>query len=300
MRVSLSQQVQGALMYIDVSSRALSDAQTRAVSGKRILKASDDVPGTNIAMGLRSSISNTAQYSNNIVIGKPLLTATMAAVSDMTDAVQSVRDIAVQAANPDYTGEARAALLTQLDDIQSQMLDIANTKHADMYVFSGTATSTSPVTLTNGTYSYQGDDGQKKSQVLGWVTLPLNIPGAKVFNFDKNAGSDTTDVFTMVTKLKEAITGGDASTISKQLNNIDANYDNLLTSSAKLGSWSGRMDSAKTSLEDTTDRLKEMLSDTEDVDMTQAIVDLKTKENVYQTALTVTTQILNMSLASKS
>ena len=58
------------------------------------------------------------------------------------------------------------------------------------------------------------------------------------------------------------------------------------------------MDKAQSTLSDTSTRLKQMLSDTEDVDLPSAVIDLKTQENVYQTALSVSGEILNLSLAS--
>ncbi|MHB9035445.1 MAG: flagellin N-terminal helical domain-containing protein [Armatimonadota bacterium] len=300
MRTSLSQQIQGSLMYTNSASNKLIEAQNHAVSGKRIMRPSDDVPGTNRALSLRSAISTTDQFTNNIVVSKPLIDATQQSLQDMAAAIRSVRDIAVSSAKPDTTGTAAQTAAKRLDDILAQMADIANTKHTDQYIFSGTATDT-PTLATGGgatPYTYAGNSGTRTTQVLSWVSLQVNVPGDAAFNFDGGAGAGTTDVFTMVTQLKSAILGQDVDNISGQLDNIDKNLDNVLSHTAKIGSWESRMESAQSVLSDTKNRLQEMLSDTEDIDLTQAVIDLKTQENVYQTALSITSRMMDLSLAS--
>ncbi len=131
--------------------------------------------------------------------------------------------------------------------------------------------------------------------------MPTNVPGSKLFNFDTGSGN-LQGLEQLIclrwSKTSDAINSKDVTSISAQLTNIDANYNNALACQAQVGSWMSRMEGAKTTLEDTGDRLKTMLSDTEDVDLTEAIVDLKTQENVYQTALSITSRMLNLSLAS--
>lgn len=308
MRASLSQQIQNALVYMESTTTRLSDAQRVAVTGKRINKASDDVPGTNNAMSLRSSINSIEQYANNITVGKPLLSATMNAANEMGNIIKDVRDIAVAAANPDYTGQTRQTYINELDNLMSQLVDIAKTKHNDQYVFSGTATDASPIIENPNKdpetglppYVYQGTTNQRYVKILSWVSLPVNVAGNDIFGFDSTSDGGDGDVFSMITRVKNAIQSGDTDKVSSEIENVDKVYDNVLTWHARLGSWSARMDNASSTLDDTKVRLKEMLSDTEDVDLTEAIVNLKTQENIYQTAISVTQRILQMSLASQS
>jgi len=310
MRTTLSQQIQSSLMFTDVASQKLTDAQNHAASGKRILKPSDDVPGTSRDLSLRSSINSVNQLADNVTVSKPTVDATESSLNDLAQVIGNIQLLANKAANTDYTGNATESYVTQLDGLMGQLVDIANTKFGDQYIFSGTATSTPPVQANPGPvpdpavqpYIYAGNNGVRTTQVLSWVSLPVNIPGDKVFNFDSGAGhpagAGTTDIFTMVKNLRDAINSKDVTSISAQLTNIGKNYDNVLTCQAQIGSWQGRMDGAQAVLSDTGDRLKQMLSDTEDIDLPQAVVDLKTQENVYQTALTITSRMLNLSLAS--
>lgn len=300
MRTSLSQQVQNSLMYINLGSSKLLEAQSHVASGKRILKSSDDVPGTNQALNLRSSINTVEQFTNNITVTKPLLKATEHSISQLAKAVDAVRSIAADSINGTYSEDDLKLFAKQLDQIQAEMVDIANSQHLDQYIFSGTATGTASVVEQAGTppVAYQGNGGARRVQVLSWVSLNVNIPGSRIFNFDGSAGPGTTDIFTMVQQVKEKILSGSGTAVSAELANIDDIKNNLLSCQAQVGSWTARVESAEQTLGDMKARLQQMLSDTEDVDITQAIIDLKTQENVYQAALSVSTRMLELSLAS--
>ncbi len=300
MRLSLSQQVQNSLIHLNSASLRLAAAQNRAASGKRILRGSDDVPGTDRALSFRSAISTLEQLSDNTTVAKPLLQVTDKALDDLSRAIRSVRDIAVAAASSLVTDSARNAYALQLDDILNEMEDTANTRFMDQYVFSGTASDSPAVVAQAGPppYAYDGNSGMRRTQILSGVTVALNIPGDRVFNLDGQAGGGTTDVFTMVTQLRDAIANGSVSEVSAQIENIDGNLDNVLANRSRVGSWMMRLERAQEVLTDTKLRLREMLSNTEDIDLPTAVVEMQAQENVYQAALGVSSRILNLSLAS--
>ena len=300
MRLSLSQQVQNSLAHISNASLRLVDAQNRLASGKRILRASDDVPGTARALSLRSAISTLGQLSDNTIVSKPLLNVTDNALNEMGLAIASVRGLAMQAASSALTDPARDSIVAQLDGILQELADVANTTYMGRYIFSGTASDTPAVEEQPGPppYAYMGDSGIRRTQILAGVTIPVNIPGERVFNFDQGAGLDTTDVFTMVTRLRDAISAGSVEDVSAELENIDANADNVLACRAQVGSWMMRVERAQDILADTEFRLRELLSAAEDIDLPQAVIELKTQENIYQAALAVSSRVLDLSLAS--
>ena len=78
MRTSLNMQVQNSLLSMARAADGLTNAQTRASTGKRILKPSDDVPGTDRALSLRSAISTAEQLADNTLVNQPALTALQA------------------------------------------------------------------------------------------------------------------------------------------------------------------------------------------------------------------------------
>ena len=143
-------------MFTNTASQKVMDAQNHAASGKRIMKPSDDVPGTNRALTLEISINTVNQFADNVTVSKPLVDATEGALGNMAQVIHSIRDLAVQAANVDYTGNAASTYVAQLDGLMGQLVDIANTQFGDQYIFGGTATSTPPVQTTPGPYRIPG------------------------------------------------------------------------------------------------------------------------------------------------
>ena len=229
-----------------------------------------------------------------------MLQTAESALNDVTKAINSVQTLAMMANNGSLSADDRGNILSQLDDIMSRLEDLANTKYMDQYVFSGTATNQPAVTAQAGTppYAYSGNLEVKKVQVLSWVSVPTNIPGNTVFNFDGSAGAGSTDLFTMVTNVKQAITSNDSAQLSNQLTNIQHNLDNVLTCRSRLGSWTQRINDAQSVLTDTKNTMKELLSNEEDADLPSAIIQLQTQQNAYQAALLVSSKVLNLSLAS--
>lgn len=300
MRTSLTQQMQNSITYMNLAGNKLNKLQTQAVSGKRILQASDDVTGTGRAMSLKSDIKFTSQLSDNIDVSEPMLKTTESALDDLVQSMNRVKIKALGSINSAITDEARKQLVKDLDNELSLMVDAANTKHMDKFVFSGTATTTAPLTEQAGSppYVYSGNNDVRQTKILSYVSTPVNIPGSQVFNFDGSAGAGVPDIFTNIQQLRDAVEAGNTDAISSQLDNIDKNYDNLLACEAQVGSWVSRMDNAKNVLADSSLQLKEMLSDTQDIDLADAIVQLKTQENVFQASLSISSQILNISLAS--
>jgi len=293
-------QVQTSLLNISRATLGLTDAQRVAATGKRISKASDDVPGTDRALTLRSALSTIDQLADNCVVSKPLLDTTDSALASMASAIKSVQTICMAAANSSVSDSVRQDYIRQLDSITEDLADTANTRYLDQYVFSGTLTGQPAVTAQAGPppFTYTGNDDVRKVQVLNWVSVQTGIPGSKVFNFDGSAGAGTTDMFTMIANVRDAIASGNINQMSSQLTNIQANYDNVLSCRSRVGAWLQRLDKAQGILDDGKGRFSELLSNVEDADLPQAIIWLQTQQNVYQAALSVSSQAQNLSLAS--
>lgn len=296
MRTTLNLQVQNSLSNIQDVSQKLSDSSTRVSTGKNILRASDDVSGTQQSLSLRSSISNISQLSDNTDIADSVLGITDSALGDIYDAILSVQSIAQKAASD--TSSDASSYITQLDGIMSQLSDLANTQYSNQYIFSGTAIDQPAVTESSGTYTYTGNTGSRNVQILTSVSIPVNVSGSTVFNFDGSAGDGTTDVFTMITDLETAINSGDKTEISNQLTNINDNMNNVLTCRSKIGTLEQRVEQAQSILSNSSTNLEQLLSDTEDADMAQALVDFQTQMNVYQAATSVSSLVMKTSMAS--
>ena len=84
---------------------------------------------------------------------------------------------------------------------------------------------------------------------------------------------------------KDALTG-------ENLADLDKAISNLLTKSSEVGAMQNRMESAKTQNETENDNLTAILSNVEDIDFTEKMIDFSTLMTVYKASLQISANIL--------
>lgn len=84
---------------------------------------------------------------------------------------------------------------------------------------------------------------------------------------------------------KEALTG-------ENLADLDKAITNLLTKSSEIGAMQNRMESAKTQNESENENLTAILSNVEDIDFTEKMIDFSTLMTVYKASLQISANIL--------
>lgn len=301
MKVTFNMMSRQVLQNINMNSEMLLQAQSRSSSGKQILKPSDDVSGTGRALSLRSSLSEIEQYLKNSDMVKSQLEVTSSTMDTIVSKLERVQEIAQQATNSAVTDEGRTALVAELNDITTSLAGAGNTQYSGKYIFAGSNSAQQPFVATAdpmSPYSYQGNDTIMNVKVSPWTSSPANVVGDRVFNMGSTAVPGSPDVFTMIQTLKQEITAGDGTSISGHLTDIKNNLNNVIAIRSEVGSRIGTLETANSSLLDSQTSLSTLLSKTENVDLAQAILDLQTRQNMYQAAVSTASKILNMSLTN--
>ncbi|MBN2311110.1 MAG: flagellin FliC [Candidatus Hydrogenedentes bacterium] len=144
------------------STQALNTSLERLSSGLRINRAKDDAAGLAIAEGFRSQVLGTAVAQRNSQDGISLMQTTEGALSETTNILQRIRELAVQAANGTQTQDNRAAIDLEVAQLLEQIDDIAlDTEFNGLRVLSTAQT----VTLQAGAQA-----GQTLSVVVSGAT----------------------------------------------------------------------------------------------------------------------------------
>ena len=103
----------GSLMAqnaISKNTRSLSEAMDQLSTGKRINSASDDAAGLAISSRMTSQINGLDQAVRNANDGISLLQTAEGATIEISDMLQRMRELAVQASNDTYTDVERSYL----------------------------------------------------------------------------------------------------------------------------------------------------------------------------------------------
>jgi flagellin len=119
---------------------AMSTAMERLSSGKRINSAKDDAAGSSIASSMTSSIQGMTVAIRNANDGISLAQTADGSLGEVSNMLQRVRELAVQAANGTYQSSDRANLQTEVAALQSQISDVVtNSKFNGNTLFSATS-----------------------------------------------------------------------------------------------------------------------------------------------------------------
>ena len=144
----------------------------RLSSGLRINRAKDDAAGLAIAEGFRSQVRGSQVAQRNTQDGISLVQTAEGALSETTNILQRVRELALQASNGTQSATNRASLDSEVQQLLAQVDDIAlDTEFNGIKVLSAAQT----ITLQTGAFTSQ--------------TLTVTVAGAKSNDLGINAVS---------------------------------------------------------------------------------------------------------------
>jgi len=271
------------------SMSALSKLQSQAGTQKLISKPSDNPAGTAESMRIRSDQRALTQYGTNIDDGLNWLSTADSALSNATDVLQKVRDLVVQGSSTGtLSPAAREAIATQLDALKPALLSAANTQYAGRPIFAGNSDAG---VAFNPDLSFNGAAGSTvERRVSPSATVRVDVDGSAAF------GVGATSVFALVDTISAGLRAG--TDISPNLTTIDSHLQSILGEQAKVGTRYNQLEKSKELTMEQSGSLESQRANVEDVDLGKVILELKSQEIAYQTALSVTSRALQPTLMS--
>jgi len=133
------------------SSRELATAMERLSSGKKINSAADDAAGFAIAERMTAQVRGLNMATKNANDGLAMLSTIENATNDVTDMLQRIRELAVQAANDTNSSTDRQYLQREVDSLLNEINRVASqTVYNNKTVLDGTLTGQLQVGTENG------------------------------------------------------------------------------------------------------------------------------------------------------
>jgi flagellar hook-associated protein 3 FlgL len=295
MRITQRAVTMNSLQGLNSNLSALNKLQQQLTSGKTISKPSDSPTGTNTSLLTRQSISGNDQYGRNISDGKTFLDATDSAIQDILPQVRRIRDLTVQALNNGASSaSSQQAIATEVNGIRESLLGQANQVVQGRPIFGG-VTSGSKAYDDTGAYVGVGGAGSVAVQPLtrrvsDVETIRVDLTGPEAFG-DPASGKD---LFSVVKNVAAHVS--DPTALASDLTDLDASINQLLGAAADVGTRGTRMETAADVNSSQQLSLKAQLSATEDVDLPKTIMEMQMQQTGYQSALQVTSKILQPTL----
>ena len=292
MRVSTRSLYQGMQPRIQKLTEDLKNINEKIASGKQINRPSDNPIGLVDAMGLKTTLSQLEQYQRNIDYGMSWLNHREAALSEIGGLIDRAYEISVQTANDTQSAESRANVAAEVGQLLDQTIDLANTDVGGNYIFAGYRTKTTPFskTVVGGieTAEYLGDTNDFQIQIGKDETLTIGRNG-------QNTVMDS-NVFTALGTLKKALEDNDVATIRQQMSELKSAADALDNQVADTGAKANRLETRAQVVSSLTLSVKERLSDVEDSDLAEMVIELKQRETAYQAALATAARLQAISI----
>lgn len=149
------------------NNRALSSSMEQLSTGKRINSAADDAAGLAISNKMTAQIRGLNQAVRNANDGIALLQTAEGATTEITNMLQRMRELAVQAANDTYTAGDRSALNAEVAELQNEITRIgSNTEWNGMKLFIKETAGSAGGIGTSGLVRLQvGVDGESTDRI---------------------------------------------------------------------------------------------------------------------------------------
>jgi flagellar hook-associated protein 3 FlgL len=189
MRISTLQAFNNGVSGLQRNYANVTRTQEQISTGNRILTPADDPVASVRLLQLDQQQSVLDQYNSNLTAAKNSLTQEEVTLNSVNTVLQRVRELAVQAGNGALDPEDRKSIASELREREDELLSLMNTRNArGEYLFSGFQGKTQPFVRTgDGSYRYDGDEGQRKLQIASSLSVPISDNGKSIFENVTNA-----------------------------------------------------------------------------------------------------------------
>jgi flagellar hook-associated protein 3 FlgL len=184
MRIASSQYFTMNVQTMDNQQASLANMYAQISSGKALQTAADNPLGAAQAVALTAQAATLAQYSTNQSSALTSLQQEDSTLTSVTNVMQSIQALVVNAGNGTLNDTDRSALATQLQGYRSTLMTLANTTDANgNYIFAGFQGGSQPFTdnASGIGATYAGGPGQRQVQISDTRTINVADPGSAIF-----------------------------------------------------------------------------------------------------------------------
>lgn len=302
MRVTPKMLSDQMLSNLNKNLSRLQKVQWQMNTGKKIAKPSDDPVGINYSLRYRSDLSANEQYQRNLDSAMSWLENADSALNQIVQVVDRIRYLTVQGANGTNSEQSLKAIADEMHQLREQLFEIANTQFNGKYIFNGQKTDQPPYPQEvidqykdpdNNTISPDHiHPGEIMFEVARGVTVKVNQHAGEIFG----AAGDGDNIFIVLHEIITALENNDPEEVGNRLGNLDSRMDKILQKWAEIGARYNRMELMDHRLKDDKLNVTTLLSKTEDADLAEVIINLKTEENIYRSSLSAGARIIQPSL----
>jgi flagellar hook-associated protein 3 FlgL len=282
---SLNPGYQQFLTNLNHISDRMAQAQREVSSGLKITQVSDAPNSISLLLQADANLSATNQTLTNLGRTKTEVDSGEQALQNAVGIFDSVQSLAAQGSTDTQTADGRNTIAEQLDSLLGQMVGLAGTNVEGRYIFSGDSDQQIPYIYTAGqtppVSAYLGASSTRLAQHPNGTTFPVALTAQQIFD----SADPTTNVFASIENLSAALRANDTPAIQTAfdaLSNVGSYLNNQL---AFYGNTQNQVADASNFGSTLQLQFKTQISNLQDADLTQSILDLTQAQTQQQAAL---------------
>lgn len=264
-----------AQKHLTNATNALNTTYKRLSSGLRINSAKDDAAGLQISDRLTAHINGYNQGNRNANDGIALAQTAEGAMDEITNMMQRIRTLSVQASTGTLTTDDRNAISTEVIELQSEISRIAcQSTYAGQKILRGANTNPNASAGTNLVNS----SGQISIHVgsLSGHTITMDMT--------QDMMASTLGIGTTTLMVSEATKAEDS------IGLIDCALKTVDTARGKLGAYQNRLESTIRNQSSISENLSDARSRIRDTDYAEEAANLSQQSIIQQAATSMLTQ----------
>jgi len=317
MRVSsrmLSRQVMTNLnsLYND-----LAKSHTQVSTGERFQKASEAPIQAVRSMDLSIDLERNEQYLTNIDRARSIYSETEDSLMAVSDSLQGIKDNLLKGVHGSYNHEDRKVLAKEVEQLKDNIVTQLNKEYSGKYYFGGYNTYEEPFKEnSSGEMTYNGQDISEIVATDGELVDPtdksyegfikenifvktgksteigVSLPGIEVVGY----GQD--NLFAKIDDILNELNSEETNldNLDSLMGDIDDFFTKTQNHISTIGAKAKNLDVMKGQADQIKLNLEETLSKESHIDIEEAIMNYKTTEMVYNSALAVSAKIIQPTL----
>lgn len=301
MRITNNMLINNMSNYISSNLSRMDKYQSQMATGKKIQVPSDDPVVAARALKLRTNVAEIEQYQKNIKDAQSWLDLTDDALSKIGDIFHRARELAMEGATGTYSQTDMKNMSIEMGQLRTQLIQLGNATYAGRYIFSGFKTDKKLLDDATGQFNIDVMTLSNPENINFEIgigdDINVNVLGGDLFN---NAGDATNGMKgRLVSDFDDLVNGlfnGDHIAVQNLVANLDTDMENLLRVRADVGARSNRLELAANRMESDSVNFTKLMSENEDVDMAETIMNLQNEQNVYRASLAGGAKIIQPTL----
>jgi flagellar hook-associated protein 3 FlgL len=183
MRIGTQQQYLKSIDNMQQNQTRLAELQEQSSSGKRLQTPSDDPVAAAQLVKLERELAQYEKFEDNINVTQRRLEMEESILDGVYSATTRLKELTIYAGNGTLSSADRETIAQEVDELTEYVAGLMNTQDSlGEFLFAGSKGGTQPYEqLADGTYQYNGDDGQRNIQVGTQLYVASNDSGSYLF-----------------------------------------------------------------------------------------------------------------------